>query len=105
MKNIENRLSAVERIAAKTELVEVNFKDNAKGKEEMDLLKAVHLLLNGSIHTITAKWKPGEREKYQDAVIREIEDYVDAMAEEREIREQAYQDCDIYKKYKFKTGI
>lgn len=82
LKSIENRLSAVEKAAAKTELVNVRFKDSEREESEMDLLKAVRLLLSGDVHTITARWKPGEKERYASVAIREIEAIVESYADE-----------------------
>lgn len=43
----------------------------------MDLLRAVSLLLSGAVRTITAPWKPGEKEKYLSDTVLAIENYIE----------------------------
>ena len=75
MKNIEIRLSKIEREIAQGERVMVQYKDLQSA--EMDLLQAVKLLLAGKVRQITAPWKPGEKGQHLTGVILQIERYLD----------------------------
>ena len=83
MRSIEARLSKVERVVAKAEMVGVEYKDLTR--TEMDLLQAVRLLLEGKVRQITAPWKPGEKEQHLSGVILEIEKYIDARKVNRQV--------------------
>ena len=83
MRNIETRLSKLERVAAESEVVEVWYKDQTRA--EMDLLRAVRLLIAGRVRQITAPWKPGEMEQHLKGTALEIEKWFDAKREELEI--------------------
>jgi len=68
------RLSKIEREAAKSELVEIIYKDGTDAK--MDLLQATKLLISGKIRQIIAPWKPGEMEQHLTGTVLEIERYI-----------------------------
>ena len=74
MKNIEMRLSRIERDTAQGERVTVQYKDLQSA--EMDLLQAIKLLIAGKVRTISAPWKPGEREAHLSGTILQIENYI-----------------------------
>jgi len=74
MKNIEVRLSRIERETAQGERVQVQYKDLRSA--EMDLLPAVKLLIAGKVRTISAPWKPGEKELHLSGVALDIENYL-----------------------------
>lgn len=86
MKNIEIRLTKIEKAAAKTDIVTVEFKDTTKKSAEMDLLEAVRLFLKGTVRCIRAKWKSGEEQEYMTSVQREIEDYVNELSEKKRMQ-------------------
>lgn len=97
MKNIESRLNKVEKAVAKTERVTATYRNGTN--VEMDLLQAVRLLLAGTIRIITRPWKPGEMREHQDAVLCEIEEYLDEARARREREENECKDCEVFKKY------
>lgn len=102
MKNIESRLTKIEKAAAMTERVTATYRDNST--IEMDLLQAVRLLLAGTVRIITRPWKPGEMREHQDAVLCELEEYMDEVRDRHEKekekeKECTNKNCEIYIKY------
>lgn len=69
--NIVNRLSKIEKSTAKANIVEVEMMNGEC--EEMDLLQAIRLFLEGKIFHITRILKPDEEREYSNRVIQEIE--------------------------------
>jgi len=76
MKSIDNRLSAVEKNAAKAEHIIATYRDGAE--VEMDLLQAIRLLLGGTVRIITRPWKVGEQKEYQSDVLCELEEIMES---------------------------
>jgi len=76
MKNIENRLAKAEAAAAKTELVEVEFREPELESRQVPLMDAIRLFLDGKLLTIRYIMKPGEQRKYLSDTIKEIEEYI-----------------------------
>jgi len=86
MRNIEARLTQIERESAKSQTVEVEFKNRESAK--MPLLQAVQLLISGRVRTITMPWKSeAEIREFQTGVIGEIEAYVFNQIKKRREKE------------------
>ena len=80
MKNIEKRLTAVERVAAKSMAVTVRFINSGKDKD-IDLLQAVRLLLSRKIQSINLHLTEAERLTGMNATIEYIRRYMDGEIE------------------------